>query len=292
MIKMSIGAAISETIAFLKANWMQMLMWLGGAVVLACLLGWLLLGSAMSSMMMSQGDPAAAIGVFAKIILFALIAGTIVFAASLLIWRSGLVGGDPAGDVGWGLGAGAAYMVAMMVVYIATVILMYIFLFIIGLLAFAVFGASGMSIESLATSGAGPGLIFFGALIYIAIIVFFLWFFGRLSVAGPLMAVERSSNPFSAFMESWRLTGASQWTIVGFNLIMMILFFIFAFIMSMLFGGMSPGMMGAPGAGAGSFIGVLLFVIVVYVPTILVSVSMPAAVYRCISAKSGSDVFA
>ena len=33
MIKMSIGAAFSETFAFLKANWMQMLLWVGGALV-------------------------------------------------------------------------------------------------------------------------------------------------------------------------------------------------------------------------------------------------------------------
>lgn len=292
MVKMSIGAAISETFAFLKANWMQMLLWLGGAVVLACLLGWLLIGGAMSSMMTAQGDPSAAVGALGSFLLFALIAGTIVFAASLLIWRSGLVGGEPISDIGWGLGAGAAYMVAMLVVYVATVILMYIFLFIIGLFAFAIFGASGMSLESLATGGASAGLIVFGILIYIAIIVFFLWFFGRLSVAGPLMAVERSSNPFSAFIESWRLTGASQWTIVGFNLIMAILFAIFFFIVTMLFGGLSSAAMASPDGGAGSLVGVLLLVIVVYVPTILISVSMPAAVYRCISAKSGSDVFA
>ncbi|MBA3941687.1 MAG: hypothetical protein C0520_10790 [Sphingopyxis sp.] len=292
MVKMSIGAAISETFAFLKANWMQMLLWLGGAVVLACLLGWLLIGSAMSSMMTAQGDPSAAVGALGSFLLFALIAGTIVFAASLLIWRSGLVGGEPISDIGWGLGAGAAYMVAMLVVYVATVILMYIFLFIIGLFAFAIFGASGMSLESLATGGASAGLIVFGILIYIAIIVFFLWFFGRLSVAGPLMAVERSSNPFSAFIESWRLTGASQWTIVGFNLIMAILFAIFFFIVTMLFGGLGSAAMASPDGGAGSLVGVLLLVIVVYVPTILISVSMPAAVYRCISAKSGSDVFA
>lgn len=292
MIKMTIGAAISETFAFLRANWLQMLLWLGGAVVLTALLGWLLLGGSMTRMMMSQGDPSVALGFFGSFFLFAIFAGTIIFAASLLIWRSGLVGGDPASDIGWGLGAGAAYMVGMMVVYIATVILMYIVIFIIGLLAFAVFGASGMSLESLATGGASAGLIFFGVLFYIGIIVFFLWFFGRLSVAGPLMAVERSSNPFSAFIESWRLTGASQWTIVGFNVIMTILFLIFFFVVSMVFGGVSSAMMMSPDAGIGSMIPILLLAIIFYVPTIMVSMSMPAAVYRCISAKSGSDVFA
>ena len=292
MVKMSLGAAFSETFTFLRTNWMQMLLWLGGAVVVACVLGWLLLRNSMGAMMMAQGgDPSAAFGALGSFFLFAFIAGTIVFAASLLIWRTGLVGGKPASDVGWGLGAGAAYMLAMIVVYFATIIAMYIVLLLVGLLAFAVFGASGMSLESLATGGASAGLIFFGVLIYIAIIIFFLWFFGRLSVAGPIMAVTRSANPFSAFAESWRMTGASQWTIVGFNLLMGILFIVFIFVVSLLLGSVTGAMM-TPGAGAGSMIGGLIAALLIYVPSVLVSVSMPAGVYRSISTKAGSDVFA
>jgi hypothetical protein len=291
MVKMSVGAAFSETFGFLKANWMQMLLWLGGAVVVACLLGWLLLRNAMTTMMMAQGDPSAAFGAIGSFILFAFIAGTIVFAASLLIWRTGLVGGEPASDIGWGLGAGAAYMLAMIVIYFATIILMYIFIAIVGLLAIAVFGASGMSIESLSSGGASAGLILFGIIFYVGLIVFFLWLFGRLSVAGPLMAVNRSSNPFSAFAESWKLTAASQWTIVGFNLLMMLLYFVFGFIVSLVLQGLFIGMM-SPDAGAGAMIGLLILMLLVYVPAILVSVSMPAGVYRAIGTRGSPDVFA
>lgn len=292
MTKMSIGAAFAETFAFLKGNWMQMLMWLGGAVVIACILGWLLLRNAMGAMAMGPAaDPSSVVGVFGSFILFALIAGTILFAASLLIWRSGLVGGDPVSDIGWGLGAGAAYMLAMLVVYIGTIIAMYIVLAIVGLIAFAVFGASGMSLDSLATGSASAGLLLFAVLIYLAIIVFFMWFFGRLSVAGPLMAVSRSTNPFSAFAESWRMTSASQWTIVGFNILMAILFAVAVFLVTLVLGSFTSAMM-APGAGAGAAIGGLIAALLIYVPTVLVSVSMPAGVYRCISAKTGSDVFA
>lgn len=291
MVKMNIGAAFSETFGFLKANWMQMLVWLGGAVVVVALLGWFMLRNAMMTMMAAQNDPSAAIGVFGTFILFGFIAGTIISAASLLIWRTGLVGGEPAGDIGWGLGAGAAYMFAMMVVYLATIILMYIILLIVGLLAFAVFGASGMSLESLSSGSASAGLIAFGIIIYAAIIVFFLWFFGRLTAAGPLMAVNRSANPFSAFIESWRMTGASQWTIVGFNVIMAIAFFVFVYIVSTVLGGLTGAMM-TPDAGMGAVIGALILALLVYVPAVLVSVAMPAAIYRCIAAKSGTDVFA
>ncbi|QNO26582.1 hypothetical protein EEB18_017815 [Sphingopyxis sp. OPL5] len=291
MVKMSIGAAFSETFGFLKTNWMQMLLWLGGAVVIACLLGWLLLRNAMMTMMMAQGDPSAAFGAFGSIILFGFIAGTIVYAASLLIWRTGLVGGEPASDIGWGLGAGAALMLANFVVQIALMIVFYIVLFIVGLLAFGIFGASGMSLESFATGGASAGLILFGVIFYVALIVFFLWFFGRLTAAGPVMAVNRSSNPFSAFAESWRLTSASQWTIVGFNFLMILLFLVFFFIVSMVFGGVASAMM-TPDAGMGAMIGALIMALVIYVPVVLVSVSMPAGIYRCIGVQGSPDVFA
>lgn len=291
MVKMSIGAAFSETFGFLKTNWMQMLLWLGGAVVIACLLGWLLLRNAMMTMMMAQGDPSAAFGAFGSFILFGFIAGTIVYAASLLIWRTGLVGGEPASDIGWGLGAGAALMLGNFVVQLALLILFYIVLFIVGLLAIGVFGASGMSLESFATGGASAGLILFGVIFYVALIVFFLWFFGRLTVAGPVMAVNRSSNPFSAFAESWRLTSASQWTIVGFNFLMILLFLVFFFIISMVLGGVASAVM-TPDAGVGAMIGALVMALIVYVPVILVSVSMPAGIYRCIGTQGSPDVFA
>ena len=105
------------------------------------------------------------------------------------------------------------------------------------------------------------------------------------------MAVNRTSNPFSAFIESWRMTSASQWTIVGFNLIVAILFFVFAFIVSTVLGGFTGAMM-TPDAGAGAMIGALIVALLVYVPTVLVTASMPAAIYRCIAGKVGTDVFA
>lgn len=291
MIKMGIGAAFAETFGFLRANWLQMLLWLGGAVLVVSLLGWLMLRGAMSSIMLSSGDPSAAIGAFGSFILFGLIAGTVVSAASLLIWRSGLVGGEPASDIGWGLGAGAAYMFALFIVYIATIIAMYVVIFIVGLLALAVFGASGLSLESFATGGASGGVIAFAILFYVAIIVFFLWFFGRLSVAGPVMAANRTSNPFSAFAESWRLTGASQWTIVGFNFLMTILLLAFVLLMSTVLGGVAGSAM-TPDAGVGTIVGLLVASLLVYVPLILVSVSMPAGIYRAIASRSAPDIFA
>lgn len=298
MTKMSIGAAFSETFAFLGANWTRMLLYLGGALIVVGLLGWLLLGSTFASMMASPNDPSIVLGIFGKLFFFAIIAGAIMFAASLLVWRSGLVGGDPGADIGWAFGAGAAYIGAMIALYIGVVIAMYIVMLIVGLFAVALFGVSGLSPEIFANGGVSGGLIAFGIIVYIAIIVFFLWLFGRLGVAGPWMAAQRRSNPFAALGASWKLTSASQWTIVGFNLIIMILSFLFLIVANLIFGGIAGaagGLFGAmenPGAGAGTILFAVIFGLLIYVPLILLSVSTPAAIYRCINTDSNAGVFA
>lgn len=291
MAKMSISAAFSETFSFLGANWIRMLLFLGGAVVVIGLLGWLFLSSTFTAMAMAPSDPSAALGAFGKIFFFAIIAGTIMFAASLLVWRSGLVGSDPGSDIGWSLGAGAAYMGAMIIIYIGAIIAMYIVMLIVGLFAVALFGVSGLSPEMFASGGASGGLIAFGIILYILILVFFLWLFGRLSVAGPWMAAQRRSNPFSALGASWTMTGPSQWTIAGFNLIMTILFLVFFFVANLIFGGLASSMMTSGGGVGAAVVFGLIFGLLIYVPVILVSVAMPAAVYRCINSSGGADVF-
>jgi len=291
MRKLSIGAAFSETFAFLGANWARMLLYLGGALLVIGLLGWLLLASTFTSMAASPNDPSAVLGAFGKIFFFVIIAGTVMFAASLLVWRNGLVGGDPASDIGWSLGAGAAYMGAMIVLYIGMVIAMYIVILIVGLFAVALFGVSGLSPEMFTSGSVSGGLIAFGIIFYLAIIIFFLWLAGRFSVAGPWMAALRRSNPFSALGASWKMTGPSQWTIVGFNLLIAIMSFVFLMVANLIFGGIAGGV-GSPGAGAGTLIFALVFGLLIYIPVILLSVSTPAAIYRCINTDGNADVFA
>src|SRR3546814_5820474 len=82
MAKMRIGAALSGTFAFLKANWVQMLMWVGGALVGVGVLGYLFLGSTFSAMAMAPNDPSLIMGAFGKIMLFALIAAVIFYGGS------------------------------------------------------------------------------------------------------------------------------------------------------------------------------------------------------------------
>ncbi|MBJ7501430.1 MAG: hypothetical protein JHC57_16860 [Sphingopyxis sp.] len=293
MTKMTIGAAFSETFAFLKANWMQMLIWVGGALVIVGLLGYLVLGSTFSAMALAPNDPSLVMGAFGKIFLFALIAAVIFYGVSMLIWRGGMHPGE-APNFAWAFQAGPALAFGMVVVMIAAYIVIFIIMLILTLIFGAALGGVGAfspgALESGAAGAIGGGAIFLMIIVYIAVIVFMLWVQGRFMVAGPVMAERLTRNPVTGLGESWRLTGPSQWTIVGFYLLFTIGIFIYAMIAGMIFGGILGAVAG------GSIVGAILTMIVmaalVYLPIIMISFSIPVGVYRAIAPRASGDVFA
>lgn len=293
MTKMNIGAAFSETFAFLKANWMQMLLWVGGALVIVGLLGFLFLGSTFSAMAMAPGDPSLIMGAFGKIFLFALIAAVILYGVSMLIWRGGMHPGE-APNFAWAFQAGPALAFGMFVVMIAAYILIFVVMFILTLIFGAALGGmGGLSPAALESGGAGAiggGAIFLMVILYIAMIVFLLWVQGRFLVAGPVMADRLTRNPVTGLGESWRLTGPSQWTIVGFYLLFTIGIVIYALIAGMIFGGILGAIMG--GSAAGAILTMIVMAALVYLPVIMISFSMPVGVYRAIAPRASGDVFA
>ena len=291
MNKMSIGAAFSETFAFLKANWVQMLTWIVGAVVVLGLLGYLMLGSTITTMAMSAGDPSAVMGAMGRLFLFGVLAAVVLYAACMLIWRSGLYPGE-APNFGWALQAGPAFAFGMLVVFIAIYLLVIIIGFIFVLIFGAAFaGAGGFSPSALESGTLGGGAMVLMVIFYLAMLVFFLWVFGRLSVAGPVMADRLTRNPVTGITESWRMTAASQWSIVGFYVLIFILSIVYGFVVGMVFGGiMGAAMSGEPGVGA--FISMIVMALVVFVPQLLLSFAMPIGIYRAIAPKASADVFA
>lgn len=293
MTKMNIGAAFSETFAFLKANWMQMLLWVGGALVIVGLLGFLFLGSTFSAMAMAPGDPSLIMGAFGKIFLFALIAAVILYGVSMLIWRGGMHPGE-APNFAWAFQAGPALAFGMFVVMIAAYILIFVVMFILTLIFGAALGGmGGLSPAALESGGAGAiggGAIFLMVILYIAMIVFLLWVQGRFLVAGPVMADRLTRNPVTGLGESWRLTGPSQWTIVGFYLLFTIGIVIYALIAGVIFGGILGAIMG--GSAAGAILTMIVMAALVYLPVIMISFSMPVGVYRAIAPRASGDVFA
>ncbi|HJS09717.1 hypothetical protein [Sphingopyxis sp.] len=293
MTKMSIGAAFSETFAFLKANWMQMLIWVGGALVVVGLLGYLFLGSTFSAMALAPNDPSLVMGAFGKIFLFALIAAVIFYGVSMLIWRGGMHPGE-APNFAWAFQAGPALAFGMFVVMIAAYIVILIIMFILTLIFGAALGGMGAfspgALESGGLGAIGGGAIFLIVLLYIAMIVFLLWVQGRFLVAGPVMANQLTRNPVTGLGESWRLTGPSQWTIVGFYLLFTIGVFIYAMIAGMIFGGILGAILG--GSAVGAILTMVVMAAVVYLPVIMISFSMPVGVYRAIAPRASGDVFA
>ncbi|MBO9696264.1 MAG: hypothetical protein J7499_08685 [Sphingopyxis sp.] len=293
MIKMSIGAAFSETFAFLKANWMQMLIWLGGALIVVGLLGYLFLGSTFSAMALAPNDPALVMGAFGKIAFFALIAAVIFYGVSMLIWRGGMHPGE-APNFAWAFQAGPALAFGMIVVMIAAYIVIFIVMLILTLIFGAALGGMGAfspgALESGGAGAIGGGAIFLIVILYIAMIVFLLWVQGRFMVAGPVMAERLTRNPVTGLGESWRLTGPSQWTIVGFYLLFTIGMFIYAMIAGMIFGGILGAVAG--GSVVGAILTMIVMAAVVYLPLIMLSFSIPVGVYRAIAPQASGDVFA
>jgi hypothetical protein len=293
MIKMSIGAAFSETFAFLKANWQQMLLWVGGALVVVGLLGYLFLGSTFSAMALAPNDPSLVMGAIGKIFLFALIAAVILYGVSMLIWRGGLHPGE-APNFAWAFQAGPAFAFGMFVVMLAAYILIFIVMFILTLIFGAALGGMGAlspsALESGAAGAVGGGAIFLMIILYIAVIVFMLWVQARFSVAGPVMADRLTRNPVTGLGESWRLTGASQWAIVGFYLLFTIGIFIYALIAGMIFGGILGAIAG--GSVVGAILTMIVMAAAVYLPMIMISFSMPIGIYRALAPRASGDVFA
>lgn len=293
MTKMSIGAAFSETFAFLKANWQQMLLWVGGALVVVGLLGYLFLGSTFSAMALAPNDPSLVMGAIGKIFLFALIAAVILYGVSMLIWRGGLHPGE-APNFAWAFQAGPAFAFGMFVVMVAAYILVFIVMFILTLIFGAALGGMGAlspsALESGAAGAVGGGAIFLMIILYIAVIVFMLWVQARFSVAGPVMADRLTRNPVTGLGESWRLTGASQWAIVGFYLLFTIGIFIYALIAGMIFGGILGAIAG--GSVVGAILTMIVMAAAVYLPMIMISFSMPIGIYRALAPRASGDVFA
>lgn len=290
MIKMSIGAAFSETFAFLKANWMQMLLWVGGALAVVGLLGYLFLGSTFAAMAMAPGDPSLVMGAFGRIFLFALIASVILYGVCMLIWRGGMHPGE-APNFAWAFQAGPAFAFGMFVVMIAAYIVIFVVMLILGLVFGAALGGMGaMSPDALASGAVGGGAIFVMLLLYLVLLVFMLWIQARFSVAGPVMADRLTRNPVTGFAESWRITATSQWKIIGFYLLFTLALVAYIFVASLIFGGILGAIMG--GSAVGAILTVIIMAAVVYLPIMMFSFSMPVGIYRAIAPRASGDVFA
>jgi heme/copper-type cytochrome/quinol oxidase subunit 2 len=105
------------------------------------------------------------------------------------------------------------------------------------------------------------------------------------------MADRGTVNLFAGLRESWRMTAANQWRIMGYlaliGVVLCVVFFVFAVIAGAgMMAGMSSG--GAPQMGVGT----MLFTLVVSIPFAYLTVLVPAGIYRELRGPGAAEVFA
>ncbi len=290
MKNFTIGEAWSQGMAFLSAHFRMILIYVAAGVLIPQILQLAILGGSMDqlfnpqAMMANGGDPMAMFaGLGAGFFLIAIVGNIIQSASYYAAWRHGMSNGteEPAGAVLYGLGAGAMSLLAQ----IALVVLLVIVIALpIGLLVG--FGAAG---------GGSPAAMGGLALVLVPLLlVFFLWIAARLSCLGPAMADARSINPLYGITTSWQLTRASQWSIVGYLVVLMVAALVLFMVVGLVAGIGMAGAMAAGGGepGTGVMLTTLIVAFVIGIPIALAYVAIPAGIYRALVSNDASDVFA
>ena len=221
-------------------------------------------------------------------------------------WRLGFGEGEPlAGAIVYGLIAGVLVIVAFVAVFIVAGIFMQaspslgailmallflplvaalytvwaaliaIVLFIVMLLVLA-FGASMSDMNPAAALTGGGGV---AVLVILALLAVLLWLSARFSCATSIMADRRTFNLLTGLSESWRLTAASQWRIVGYlallSVVLMVLFVVLAMIVGV---GMAQSLQGGGVPEVG--LGMIIATLVISIPLAYLTVLVPAGIYR------------
>lgn len=288
MQRMTIGGAFAAMFDFIRTSWHIVIGSMLVTVLIAAGAVFALVGGDFASF--NSQDPSVVLALFGGLTLAMMLAGVFYFAGSFLSWRHALTGGsEPVlSNLGWALGASALSLLAMIVI----TIILYVVLAVVMLVIFAILGvggglAGGFASPDAGLAGAGVGIIIGIVLLYVVMIVGFYWVYGRFMAAGPVMAALRTVNPITGLSESWRLTGPSQWVIVGFQLLVAVISFALTFVLTLVLGAATAGFAAGldSGGDANAIGGVISLVIVllVYVPFLVVAVAMPAAVYRQVS---------
>jgi hypothetical protein len=198
-------------------------------------------------------------------------------------WRMGLMPGQE--SVGSALSYGLVAALPVLLVTIG-------FILVIGIVLGIVFGASILPLIASGGAPSGDAMAGAGLMVVLGVpitLLLLLWLAARLCCMGPVMAQARSYNPLTAIAESWRMTAASQWKLMGYFVLLAVVIFILFMIVgmvagvSMLAGGTASG----AGMGAAIIMGVLMGV-----PMAYLYVAVPAGIYRALGGGGAGDVFA
>lgn len=102
-------------------------------------------------------------------------------------------------------------------------------LFVIGIIGFLLFGGAfapallnGRQPNGSALAGMGFAMLILVPLRYR--LLFIVWLAARLCCTGPIMADKRTFNVLTGLSRSWRITGAAQWKIFAYFILLGIAF--------------------------------------------------------------------
>jgi hypothetical protein len=252
---------------------------IGMGIAVPVVLNLLLGGGAAATAGMMAGDPAAVLAAGSGLFFVGILAFILQLGSYYASWRMGLAPGQE--TIGSGLGYGLIAALPVLLVFLG-------FILLFGLIFGLIFGASLVPL----LMGGEPNeamLASMGVGLLIGLPLFFLlmlWFSARLAVMGPVMAHSRSFNPLTAMAESWRMTSASQWKLMGYFVLLFIALMVFLLIVGM-FAGVS---MLAGGSGAG-LVMMMIVNALLGIPLAYLYVGVPAGIYRALGAGAAGEIF-
>jgi hypothetical protein len=279
------GAAGMMNPAMLGQAGLQSMATLGGAFALVMLVSYTLqLGSYFGSWRLGLGEGENLAGA----IVYGLVAGLIVIGLFIAV-------GIIAALLAAALGAVGVLLILLAIIPIfAFLYTVWAAMVAVGL-AFALllmlaFGASlGQMNASLEMLGGGAIVI----LLLFGLVALLFWLTARFSCATAIMADRKTFNPLAALGESWRLTAAAQWRIIGYLTLLSVVLFVVFFVVMMIVG---LSMMGSVQAGNVPEMGVGTAIagLVLGIPAAYLTVLVPAGIYRELAAAdvSSARVFA
>lgn len=192
---------------------------------------------------------------------------------------------------------GAATSVVLVMIIIAAFLLFFAVLYPVFVAIMCLFGALALLLV-LATGASLPGAdaaaqlnLGGGVFIMLAVTLIIFWLTARLSCTTAAMAQRGTYNPLTGMAESWRLTAANQWRILGYlsllGLLMLIVLFVIGGVVgASMMSSMQSGTVPTPGAGTmvGSMVMGALF--------LYFSVMVPAGIYReLVPSASAAEAF-
>jgi hypothetical protein len=255
---------------------------IGVGIAVPTVLQVLLGGPAMDPAMFTSGAASmAALG--GTVFLLGLIGFIVQMGSYFASWRMGLAPGQD--SVGSALGYGLVAALPVLLVTIG-------FIIVVGLVIGVLFGGAMLPMlmggDPTAAGAAGSvGMVFLALPLFFA---FFLWLTARLCVMAPIMAAGRSYNPLPALAESWRMTAASQWKLMGYFVLLFIVAMILMMVLGLVFGVSALASGGEPGAG--SMVLITIVGALVGIPIAYLYVGIPAGIYKALGGGDRADIFA